>query len=320
MKKKLLLLTISMMILFTTACGNKVKLKDGKEVIASVDGKDFTAEELFDKLKDTYGTDVLVNMIDEFIIDEEIKDSSSYEEAAKAQLNSMKSYYEQYDYEWADVLSYYGFSDDDAFLEDYIKKAKKEDIIKKYLKEEVTEDEIDEYYEQEIYGDYTVKHILITPETSDDMTDEEKEEAKDKALDEANEAIEKLNGGDSWTEVTKKYSDDTQTKDDEGNLPAFTNGDYADEFFDAVLDLKDGEYTDEPVESTYGYHIIYRVSATDKPSKKDSNDKILEGIVTNKIKNDEKLSNQTWISIREKYELKISDSTISKKYNKSLEA
>lgn len=317
MKKTLTICTIAGIILLS-GCGTKVKLKDGKEVVASLKDKEFTAEELFDELKGKYGNTVLLNMIDSYIIDQEISDNSSYESKAKAELSSMKQYYEQYGTEWSTVLGYYGFSTDDEFLKSYIETNKRKDIVKKYLKEEVTDDEIEKYYEKEIYGDYTVKHILINVSTSTSMTDEEKETAKNDAKKKAEEVIEKLNNGEKWSDLVKEYSDDDNTKDDDGNLPSFTNGDYVDSFFDATIALEDGEYTKEPVETTYGYHIIYRVSATDKPSLEDAKDDCLEGIVTNKLDNDDNLLSDTWVSIREKYELNIADDTIEKAYKKSL--
>jgi osmotically-inducible protein OsmY len=315
MKKKLLTLFTIASIFMVAGCGTKVKLKNGEEVIASLTDKEFTAEELFDKLKEKYGSSVLLDMIDSYIIDTEIPDDSSYEEEAKAQLSSMKSYYEQYSYDWDDVLSYYGFSNDKEFLQSTIESAKKTDIVKNFLKEKVTDDEIQKYYDEEIYGDYTVKHILISTSTDDDTTEEE---AKEAALTKAKEVIEKLNNGESWSDLVTEYSDDDNTKDDDGLLPAFTNGDYQDSFFKATLELKDSEYTQEPVESTYGYHIIYRVSATEKPSLEDSKDTCLDKIVTNKLANDDNLETQTWLDIREKYELNIADSTIEKAYKKSL--
>lgn len=317
MKKTLTICTIAG-ILLLSGCGTKVKLKDGKEVVASLKDKEFTAEELFDELKEKYGNTVLLNMIDSYIIETEISDNSSYESKAKAELSSMKQYYEQYGTDWSTVLSYYGFSNDDEFLKSYIETNKRTDIVKKYLKEEVTDDEIEKYYEEEIYGDYTVKHILINVSTSTSMTDEEKETAKNDAKKKAEEVIEKLNNGENWSNLVKEYSDDDNTKDDDGNLPSFTNGDYVDSFFDATVALNDGEYTKEPVETTYGYHIIYRVSATDKPSLEDAKDDCLDGIVTNKLNNDDNLLSDTWVSIREKYELNIADDTIEKAYKKSL--
>ena len=45
MKKKLLIISLCSMLLICSGCKKEVKLKDGKEVVASVKGKDITAEE-----------------------------------------------------------------------------------------------------------------------------------------------------------------------------------------------------------------------------------------------------------------------------------
>ncbi len=319
MKKKLLAITLCG-IVFITGCGTKVKLKDGEEVVASLKDKQFTAEELFDVLKEKYGSTVLTDMVDSYIINKEIPKDKDYEESAKAQLASTKAYYEQYNYSWDTVLNYYGFKNDEEFLTSAIESAKREDIITNYLKKEITDDEIQKYYDEEIYGNYTVKHILIKPETAQDMTDDEKTEANENAKKKAEEAIEKLNDGASWSDVVKEYSDDDQTKEEDGVLPAFTNGDYVDSFFKATIALENESYTKEPVESTYGYHIIYRVSATDKPSLEDAKETCLEKIAANKLNNDANLAMDTWIKIREDYELSIADTTINENYKKSLNA
>lgn len=314
MKKKLLTASTLLAVLLVAGCGTKVKLKDGKEVIASVTDKEITAEELFDTLKEKYGSDVLINMIDDYIIGKEIESDDEYEEKAKAQLDSMKSYYSNYNTDWNQVLSYMGYQSDEEFLEGYIENEKKTDIVKKYLKEDITDDEIDKYYEEEIYGNYTVKHILVSVDSSKEDQDKAKEEAYNKA----EEAIEKLNNGSSWSDIVKEYSDDDQTNEDDGLLPEFTNGDFVDEFFNATIELKEGEYTSSPVETTYGYHIIKLISSTEKPSKEDAKDDCLDGIATNKLANDDKLFDQTWAEIRDKYELKITDSKINDNYKKSL--
>lgn len=314
MKKKLLTASTLLAVLLVAGCGTKVKLKDGKEVIASVTDKEITAEELFDTLKEKYGSDVLINMIDDYIIGKEIESDDEYEEKAKAQLDSMKSYYSNYNTDWNQVLSYMGYQSDEEFLKGYIENEKKTDIVKKYLKEDITDDEIDKYYEEEIYGNYTVKHILVSVDSSKEDQEKAKEEAYNKAI----EAIEKLNNGSSWSDIVKEYSDDDQTNEDDGLLPEFTNGDFVDEFFNATIELKEGEYTSSPVETTYGYHIIKLISSTEKPSKEDAKDDCLDGIATNKLANDDKLFNQTWADIRDKYELKITDSKINDNYKKSL--
>ena len=65
MKKKLLTASTLLAVLLVAGCGTKVKLKDGKEVIASITDKEITAEELFDTLKEKYGSDALIKIIDE---------------------------------------------------------------------------------------------------------------------------------------------------------------------------------------------------------------------------------------------------------------
>lgn len=318
MKKKILIISLCSILLICSGCKSKVELKDGKEVIAKVKGKDITAEELFDKLKENYGSTVLINMIDEYIVNKEIKDDSEAIEYAKAQVESMKSQYKQAGYDWNTVLTQYGYSSDKDLINDYANDRKKTLVAKEYIKKEITDDEINEYYEKEIYGDYTVKHILISPEVKDDMSDEEKEKAEKKAKEKAEEVIKKLDNGEKWKDLVKEYSSDTASVEKEGLIENFTKGAVVDEFFNATLKLKDNEYTKEPVQSTYGYHVILKISNTKKPSLNKSKTKILNAISENKLNNDKNLFNNTWKKIRESYNLDIADSTISKGYKKSL--
>ena len=150
------------------------------------------------------------------------------------------------------------------------------------------------------------------------MSDEQIEEAEKKALETAKKVIKKLDDGEKWADLVKEYSDDTGSVKNEGLIENFTKGDMVDEFFEASIKLEDGKYTKEPIESTYGYHIILKVSNTKKPSLKDSKSKILKEIAGNKLSNDEKLYDNTWKEIRESYNLKINDTEVEKAYKKSL--
>ena len=316
MKKKLLLLSLCGLLIISGCGGQKVKLKDGKEIVASIKGKEITAEELFDELKSQYGTTTVVNAIDEYIANKEVKTTDTMKENAKKQIEEMKQYYESMEQSWSDVLAQYGYKDESSLVDDYVLNAKKEEVVKNYLKKEVTDEEINTYYDKSIYGTYTAKHILITPNTEDDMSDEEKEAVEEEAKKTAEEVISKLQNGEKWADLVSEYSEDEASKEDEGLIADFTKGDVVDEFFDAVLDLNDNEYTKEPVKSTYGYHIILRVKATEKPELKDVKDKVITSIVDNKLTNDTNLYNNTWVKIRESYDLKINDSTIKDSYNK----
>ena len=225
-------------------------------------------------------------MIDEYIVSKEVKNNDEAKESAKAQLDSLKQQYESQSMDFKTVLSNYGYDSEDQLLDEMIVEANKEIVAKKYIRKAISDDEINKYYEDEIYGDYNAKHILIKADTSDDASKEEQEKALEKAKKKAEEVITKLNNGEKWDDLVKKYSDDEGSKDDKGLIENFTKGDVVDEFFDAVLNLKDNEYTKEPVKSQYGYHVILRVSASKKPSLKESKSTILDSLVKDKIAKD----------------------------------
>lgn len=299
--------------------GHQAKLKDGEEIIASIEGKDYTAEELFNNLKDSNGSTALINMIDEYIVSKEITSDDDAKKYAEEQVASIKKQYESYGYDWSDTLTQYGYNSEDALLKEIMASYKKELVVKKYLKEKLTDEEIQKYYDDEVYGDYTAKHILITPDTTDDMTDDEKTAAEEAAKAKAQEVIEKLNNGEDWATLVSEYSEDEGSKDNEGLVENFTKGDVADEFFDAVLKLENGKYTTEPVKSSYGYHVILKISNTEKSKLDDVKDDIIDKIVENKLSDDDKLYDTTWSSIRESYKLTINDTTLKNAYKKSIE-
>lgn len=300
------------------ANGHKVKLSNGNEIIASVDGKDFVAEDLFDDLKDLYGSNSLLNLVDKFIVSKEIKDDSEARSKAKENLESIRSQYESAGYDWDTVLTQYGYENEDTLLEELMTSVKKEEVAKNYLKENLSDEEINKYYEDEVYGTYSAKHILIKPVTTDNMTDEEKNAAEEAAKNKAQEVINRLNNGEDFASLVKEYSEDEGSVDKEGLVENFTKGDVVDEFFNATAKLKDGEYTTEPVKSSYGYHVILRVSATEKKALKDIKDEVVEKIIEKKLDEDSSLYTKTWVEIRKKYNFTINDTKLKDTYEKSI--
>ena len=316
MKKKLYGFGLIALVLLTTGCGKQVaKLKNGQEVVASISGKKITTEDLYDELKGQGGTSVLVNMIDEFIANKEIKTDDTTKEYANSQLEQIKQQYTASGQDFSTALTSNGYKNEAAFKEVLILDYKKQQVVKNFLKEDLTDDEINDYYKKEIFGAMTARHILISPDVKDDATDEEKEKAEKEAKKKAEEIIEKLKNGEDFKKLAEKYSDDEGTKKNGGLFSDFEKSEVVSEFWNATSKLKDNEYTKEPVKSDYGYHIILRVSQKEKPKLKDVKDEIKETLVTNKLSNDSNLSSKTWDRIRkEKYKLKIEDSELSSDY------
>lgn len=322
MKKTKYLLLLLCMILVITGCKKTPKLENGKEVIVEVEGKQFTADDFFEKLKEDYGTSALVNLIDNYITEKETNDDIKKEAKteAKSLFDQYKAYYGT---NFDTYLSNSGFKNSDEFLKAIEENTEQSLVLEKYIKNDVIkEDEIKEYYEKNIYGEMTVRHILITPEVKDDMSEDEKTEAKNKALEKAKEIINELNKSNDlendFIALAKEKSDDKGSKSEGGLIENFTNeSGLVQEFFDASLKLEVGKMTAEPVETEFGYHIIYKIKQNDKPSLDQVKDKVIEKI-TSELLSSNNASYVYWAGLREKYNMKIYDTTINNTYTSTM--
>lgn len=314
MKKKLVIIGLCTMLLLT-GCGQKAKLKNGKEVVAEIEGKTITAEDLYKELRKQGGTSVVVSMIDEFIANKEIETDKSAKEYANNQLTSLKTQYEQAGQDFSAALKNAGYKNESAFKDVLILDYKKNKVVENYLADNLTDEEIKEYYDEEVFGELTVKHILVKPETNDDMTDDEKTKAEQEAKKKAENIIKELEDGAKFDDLVKKYSDDEGSKDNNGLIEDFTKDSVVSNFWDASIKLKNNEYTKEPVKSEFGYHVILRISQKEKPKFKDVKDDIKEKLVEEMLSADSNLPASTWVKVRKKYKLDIKDDDIKKAYN-----
>ena len=317
MNKKKLFALVLVVALMLTGCGKIATLKNGEEVVAKVNGKSITAEELYDELKTQGGATTLTNMIDDFIVNKEIKTDDDAESYADSQLKSYKQSYESYGQDFSAALKSAGYSGEDDFKDALITEYKKQTVTENYVKDELSDSEIEKYYDDNIFGDIEARHILISPNTDDDMSDDEKTEAEDKAKKEAEDIIKKLDDGEKFADLAKEYSDDKGTASKGGKLTV-TYGSVVDEFWDATNDLKDGEYTKEPVKTEYGYHVIYRIKQKEKPSLDEVRDDVIDDLVKDKINNDTTLQTRALVALRKKYDLEISDDKLKSSYDDSV--
>ena len=315
-KKKLFALVL-VLTLMLTGCGKIATLENGEEVVAEMDGKKITANDLYDELKKQGGAVTLTNMIDTFVVNKEIKTDDDAKSYADSQLSSYKQSYESYGQDFKAALKSAGYSGEDEFKEELILEYKKNIVTENYVKEKLTDDEIQKYYDENIFGDIEARHILISPNTDDDMSDDEKEKAEEKAKKEAEDIIKKLDDGEDFAKLAKEYSDDEGTASDGGKLTV-TYGSVVDEFWNGVTDLKDGKYSKEPVKSEYGYHIIYRIKQKEKPKLKDVKDDVVDKLVQEKMNEDTTLQTKALVALRKKYNLEITDDGLKSSYDNSV--
>ena len=86
------------------------------------------------------------------------------------------------------------------------------------------------------------------------------------------------------------------------------------EFSNAVKNLKDNEYTKEPVKTEYGYHIILKTGEKDKEKLEDIKEDIKTKLTDQKMQNDSSLFYTTLIEIRKEAKIKWNDSELKKAY------
>lgn len=315
MKKNKRILTILACGIVLCGCAKSPKLADGKEVVATIDGKEVVAEDLYAEMKDSYGTSVLISMFDDFIVSQEIKEGSDEE---KAVLEDAEIELEQYKASagdnWSGFLEYYNYSSEEQLKEDLIKNTKTMAVAKKYIRNSITEDDLKKYYEDNYSTELNVKHILIKSTAAADAKDEDKEKAEEEAYNKAAELIKKLDEGADFETLAKENSDDTGSKENGGVINGVNKAGYDSSFYAAALELKDGTYTKTPVKSQYGYHIIYTVSRKNADTYDSVKESLYSKVVDSKLSSDKNLTYKTWDEIRKKYNLNIVDTTIKTSY------
>jgi peptidyl-prolyl cis-trans isomerase C len=82
--------------------------------------------------------------------------------------------------------------------------------------------------------------------------------------DAAQKVIEQLKKGAKFEDLAKKESTDS-SKDQGGDLGWFSPANMVKPFADAVATLKKGEYTQTPVQSQYGWHVIQLLDTRETP-------------------------------------------------------
>lgn len=321
-----IMLLISALLFILLVCvvyfGRIPTTKNGEKVLANLDGKEITVDNLYKELKDQYGLNSLINSIDKFIADKEVKskdDKKELEEYAKQAVDYYKEYAEYYGVDFETFLASYvgisGVTDEDSFYNYVYNDYKKTLAVKNYLASTYTDKEVKEYYNENYAKVITVRDILI--EVEDDKDTEAKEKAE-KLIKELNKV---KNNSDK---LTKKFKDlaydnsDDSTYSEGGLKSKISKSEVSEEFWNAANKLKNGKYTTEAIKDEYGYHIILKVSSSKGKDLKEVENEIRTKLAEEALQNDSNLQVTTWDKLRKKYNLKIYDKNIEKAYKDTI--
>lgn len=278
-------------------------LKDGTQPVAEIDGEKITADTLYEDMKEKYEVSYLLNIVDNIILSEMYEETDEMKKEVEELAQNYYTQYEQY-YQMSkeDFLSQNGFDSHEEFLEVLRLNYLRNEYYEEYVENLITDKEVEDYYNDSVYGDIDSKHMLVT--IDEDRTDEDAKKL-------AEEIIAKLNEGKSFDETKEEYKDSITYE--ELGYQAF-NASIEASYMTALKNLENDKYTAEPVKTSYGYHVIYRIDQKEKPSLEDVKEAIIEEIATDKKAEDKNLSTKALISLREENKFTFYDTVMEDKY------
>lgn len=283
-------------------------LKNGEEPIVKVGKENYTADELYESMKDYYSVSLLLDDIDNDLLTKLYPENDEMTEEVNSNAEYYLNMYKQYyNYTEEQFLEQNGFSSYNAFL-DYLKlDYRRNKYLDEYLEKNLEDKEIQKYYDENVFGDINTQHVLVEVSSSEDDGKLSDEDAKKLA----EEIITKLNDGTSWETIQKDYKDKI-TYEDLGYQS--WDASLEQSFMTALEELENNSYSEEPVKTSYGYHVIYRIDQKETPSLKKTKDKIIEKILTDKKAEDSNLLYKALISLREEKNIDFKDTVMKSKY------
>jgi foldase protein PrsA len=234
MKKWILALTLTGGVLALSACNNQ---GNGSETVATSKSGDVTKDELYQAMKNKYGEQTLQELLNDRILSKKYKVSDA---EVNKKVDEIKG---QAGANFETLLAQNNIKDEKELK----KVLKSQLLVQKAASKDVkvTDKELKDYYAN-YKPEIKARHILVKDEKT------------------ALEVKKKLDAGEKFEDLAKKYSTDTASAQSGGDLGYFGPGKMVPEFDKAAFALKVNEIS-APVKSEYGYHII---QVTDKKEKK----------------------------------------------------
>lgn len=279
-------------------------LKDGTQPVATLTDKTITADDLYEDMKKQYSVNILLNKIDDTILSKLYEENKDMTDEVTNTAESYYQFYEKnYGYTKEQFLSENGITEKE-FLESLKLNYRRNKYYEDYALKLVTDKEIEKYYKDEVFGDVDSEHILVSIDKDNGLSDEEAKKL-------AKEIIAKLDSGKKWDEVVEEYKD--KITHEKLGYQAF-NASLESAYLKECKNLKVGAYSKEPVLTSYGYHIVYKVNQKDKPELDTVKDSVREVLATQKKKADENLYYKALISMREDAKLEFVDTKLGNEY------
>lgn len=291
------------------------KIVDNTDYVISLDGKDMiTYYDIYDMNRKSKVLGDILLEVDKKILEDKYKDKiDEAEDYTSSMMEQLESYYGD---DLLNTIEYYtSYSTVDAYKEyTYVEYLRNLAIID-YAKTKIKDKEIKKYYDDVLKEDIKLSHILVS--FNSDLSTSEEQEAKEKIED----IINTLKSADdiekTFKELAKKYSEDTKTKENGGDL-GFVNSSNINYTYSSLLDeaykLKDGEYSNSAIKTEAGYHVILRVDTKNKASLDVVADSIRETLSKDYITNNPECNIIALQELRKDYNLEFKNKELEEDY------
>lgn len=296
------------------------KSSDGKDVVASVEGKDVTADDLYDELAN-FDSSLLYNMYHNAIIDETIETTDEMKDDAKSLeqtiLSNAKSSADDYETTLTSELAQYGYTSIDELYDYCLMTIKEKEMSRLYV-----DDHFDELKTAvQAKNPRTISIISMSVTDADELTDDEQE--KKDNIDNA------LKDG-KFSDAATSFSEDTNTASnkgfygyiDEDSLTSTSNLDSS--IITAALDLNKGETSDWiTVTDTYGYTTLYKVHVNQTDVKKiynSKNEDVFDSILYAFVQDNDGLDMTILEYNADKLDIKFNNKKVKKKIENYIES
>ena len=274
------------------------KLANGEEVAVSTNFKEYTADFLYNQLKEKNGLTILLSNVDKDIIEKKYGTSLD-DEARKEAESQAETYIQQYklyyQMEEAEFLSQSGFKDKESFIQELMVTYKLNKYVQEYITSSLTDSDLKSYYDANVFGK---KKIYLVSSTTD--------ESKVKS------AQKEVKGGTSIDKIKSKYSDLTFN---DLEVSYETASSFSTTIVEAFKNLKAKGTSDVVKDDTYGNVFIYVETSEDKPSFESVKEDLKAVIANNKQSEDSTLYYKALIQLRTDYGIKFNDSDYQKYYD-----
>lgn len=263
---KLTLTTLSVSLLFAGGSALSIQAQsEDNEVVATVGEREITKDDLYEAMKNVSGSITLRTLILETVLENNVEDVEALQTAAEEEVQVQvdeaggEEVFEQ-------LLAYQGLGNIEDYTYQIFVRNMFQEVVESHI--DMSDEAITEFYDNDYMPMMEAQHILVETE----------EEAVD--------VINRIQEGEEFDAVAQEVSLDS-TAQNGGLLQPFTTGQMVPEFEEAVQSLDNGEMTQEPVQSDYGYHVIRTINNGEKLPLEEIRESVEEQYVTNRFADSE---------------------------------